>query len=180
MVFLCPFFTVLQIGICIKILKMDNTDFQSNERSAGNKAAAALRGAFRSTIRSNFHRRSGDMEDKSTVTPKYKEGVLDRLSLVSPYYSFTSHFGSTKTGTTGSLQRGDADVKSFTRHVAGTDVDVKAHKRSGGFVVSHRKGIDYKAKNHISEALKSTNALEVLATELGENRIVNIISQIDF
>jgi len=159
---------------------MDKSNFQAEERKAGNKAAAALRGAFRSKIQSTFHRRTGAMQDKSTVTPRYRDGVLDRLVLASPRYSFIHHFGSTKTGKTGSLQRDGADVKSFTRHLEGMVRQVSAHKRSGGFVVAHNKGIDYKSKNHISEALKATNALEVLATELGENRIVNISSQIDF
>jgi hypothetical protein len=178
-VFLCPFFTIHEVGICIKINKMQDSDFQQKERAAGNRAAAALRAALRSKIQSTFTRRSGAME-KSTVLPRFKDGVLDRLVLKSPKYSFTQHFGSSKTGQTPATSRGEANVQSFTRKLNGTSVEVKSYKRAGGLVIGHKKGIEYKSKNHISEALKSTNALETLATELGENRIVNITSQIDF
>lgn len=118
--------------------------------------------------------------EASTVSARYRVGRLDRLVMTSPHYSFKAHFGSTKTGSTNALNRGGTNVSQFERHVAGRSVPVKAHARSGGEVRAHRKGIDYKATNHIADALKSTPALDTLATELGNNRIVKIVSQIDF
>lgn len=158
---------------------MADTYFQGKERAAGLKAASALRVALRAKIKSKFNRRSGDME-KSTVTAKYKEGFLDRLVLDSPHYSFKQHFGSSLSGTTGETSRKQTTVNSFARHVNGETVTVKSHTRKATNVVAHIKGIDYKSKNHIAEAFKSTNALQQLANDLGENRIVNITSQIDF
>lgn len=158
---------------------MVDSSFLEKERAAGRKASAALRVAFRAKIKSTFNRRSGDME-KSTVTAKYKEGFLDRLVLGSPHYSFKHHFGSSLSGTTGATSRKQSSVNSFSRHVNGENVTVKSHTRKATNVVAHIKGIDYKSKNHIAEAFKSTNALQQLATDLGENRIVNITSQIDF
>lgn len=180
MVFLCPFLSVGQIGICIKIIKMDNPNFQASEKKAGAKAASALRSALRSSTIQAFKRRTGELEKNTKVSARYKDGTLDRLVLSAPHYSFKNHFGSTKTGFTGSSKRGPGNVKSFSRKMGDKTVQVKAHTRVGTFVVAHKKNRDYKAYGHISKGLQTTNALEVLATELGENRIVNITSQIDF
>jgi hypothetical protein len=59
--------------------------------------------------------------------------------------------------------------KTFGRIVT----DVKSHERRGGSVAM-RKTYKYGAHNHISRALKQTNALK--ATDLGKNRIVLITS----
>jgi ABC-type lipoprotein release transport system permease subunit len=156
-----------------------NINFDSEEKKAGNKAAAALRSALRAQIKSDFQSRSGAME-RSNVTARFKEGNLDRLVMHSPHYSFTEHFGSSLTGTQKQTVRSGSTVRSFQRHIKGETSFVQAHTRSGGNVKAFRKNIHYKAKNHIAEALKSTEALNALATELGNNRIVLITSQIDF
>lgn len=158
---------------------MPDQDFFQKERIAGNKAASSLRGSFRSKIKQVFQSRSGAME-KSNVTARYRDGFLDRLILASPKYSFTKHFGSTLSGTTKATDRKEASVNSFVRHINGTTMQVSAHNRKATHVAAHVKGINYKSTNHIAEALKETNALEQLATDLGENRIVDIASQIDF
>lgn len=157
---------------------MDST-LLASERKAGNKAATTLRSSFRSVIKSRFHRRSGEME-KSTVTTKFRDGRLDRLILKSPHYSFKEHFGSTLTGTTGETHRKATNVREFIRNVKGKQQHIKANKRRATDVKAHNKGINYKARNHIAIALKKTNALDQLATEIGQNRIVEITSQIDF
>lgn len=158
---------------------MANVDIEANERKAGSAARGALKASLLSEIRSTFKRRSGNLE-KSNVTAKYKEGRLDRLVLNSPHYSFKNHYGSSLTGTQEATDRNGAAVKSFQRHLQGKTVQVQAHQRDGGNVRSLRKNRDYKAHNHIAKALKQTNALETLATALGENRMVLITSQIDF
>jgi hypothetical protein len=97
-----------------------------------------------------------------------------------PRYSFQQHFGSSLTGTQKATERKGASVKSFQRHLEGIVTDVKSHERRGGSVSAMRKNIKYGAHNHISRALKQTNALKNLATDLGKNRIVLITSQIEF
>ena len=156
-----------------------NSDFLQKERIAGNKAAASLRQSFRSKINEAFRSVSGEMA-KSTVTARYRDGRLDRLVLKSPHYSFKQHFGSSLSGTTPQTERRQTQVSAFTRYVNGETQQVQAHTRKATTIKAHVKGIDYKATNHIAEALKQTPALETLATELGENRIVEITSKIDF
>lgn len=160
---------------------MQNSNFEAEERRAGQKAASALTSAVRSVSKSTFNRKSGAAE-RSRVTSRYRSGHLDRLVLNAPHYSFKNHFGSAKTGTTPPLSRDGANVRSFQRYMGGGRKvqQVNAHRRSGGSVEGHRKGINYKAFNHIANALKSTNALQQLADDLGNNRIVDITSQIDF
>lgn len=158
---------------------MPDQDFFQKERTAGNKAASSLRGSFRSKIKQLFQSRSGAME-KSNVTARYRDGFLDRLIIATPKYSFTKHFGSSLSGTTKQTERSASSVNSFVRHINGTTIQISAHERKATHVVAHVKGINYKSTNHISEALRETNALEQLATDLGENRIVDIASQIDF
>jgi hypothetical protein len=171
-----------KLGICVKFQEMAiNSNFEAEERKAGNKAAGTLRAAYRTKVNSVFKRKSGALE-KSTFSARFKEGWLDRLVLLTPHYSFKEHFGSTKTGNTPSYSRGGAKVRSFQRFMGGglKTRQVEAHVRGGGSVRAHNKGRNYKARNHIAEALKSTSALEVLATDLGQNRIVLVTSQIDF
>lgn len=158
---------------------MPDSEFFNRERSAGNKAASTLRVSVRSKIKEIFQSRSGNLE-KSNVSARYRDGFLDRLVLAMPKYSFTSHFGSTLSGTTQATSRKPSSVNTFTRHLKSGDVSVQAHSRKATNVVAHIKGINYKAKNHIADALNQTNALEQLATDLGENRMVEIASQIDF
>lgn len=135
---------------------MQDLNFEAKERAAGLKAAVSLRAAYRTQINSTFNRGKSGKLEKSTFTPRYREGRLDRIVLSTPHYSFKNHFGSTKKGET------------------------KTHSRNGKPVRGHSKNRDYKAHNHIALAFKSTNALEQLATDLGENRIVLITSQIQF
>ncbi|NRT11544.1 hypothetical protein [Flavobacterium sp. 14A] len=156
-----------------------NLDQEAEERKAGRKAAATLRNDFRVLIRNSFKSRSGKLE-KSTVTARYKEARLDRLVISQPAYSFQSHFGSTKSGTQGATNRKGADVKGFTRHINGKTVQVSSYNRTGGQVKAFNKNRNYAAYNHIARALQSTKALETLATDLGNNRITQITSQINF
>jgi len=160
---------------------MDNNDFEAKERLLGNAAAKALTASFRNQIKKTFDRRTGEL-DKTNVRARYKEGRLDRLVVNSPRYSFTTHFGSDKKGDTGETNRKGTEVRSFSRHLKNSvmDRDVKAHSRTGGTVKAHVKGIDYKATDHIAKAFRATNALNVLATQLGSSRAVLIVSQIDF
>lgn len=134
---------------------MQDSNFEAKERAAAIKATVALRAAYRSQATSTFKRKSGKLE-KSTFSPRYRVGRLDRIVLNSPHYSFKNHFGSTKKGVT------------------------PAHERKGKPVKSHLKNRTYKGYNHIALALKAANALEQLATDLGQNRAVLITSQIDF
>lgn len=160
---------------------MDSNDFQSQEKRLGSAAAKALTASFKNQIQKTFDRRTGAL-DETNVTARYKDGRLDRLVINSPKYSFTTHFGSEKKGDTGETNRKGTDVISFSRHLKNSveDHSVKAHYRAGGVVKAHVKGIDYKATNHIAKAFRATNALHVLATQLGSSRAVLITSQIDF
>jgi hypothetical protein len=157
----------------------DNFDFQAHEKKAGSAAARSLAASLKSEINSVFKRRSGTMA-KSGVTARYKEGRLDRLVLNSPHYSFKQHFGSSKTGVTDVTLRKVTSVSSFSRQIEGKIQTVAAHTRSGGSVARHNKNINYKSTDHIAKALNRTNALQTLATELAENRMVEITSQISF
>jgi hypothetical protein len=154
-------------------------DIEAEERKAGSVARAALRSSLLNQIKKTFSKRSGALE-KSTVNARYKVGRLDRLVINTPKYSFTQHYGSSKTGTQKETSRKATSVKSFSRFIAGNTATVKAHDRKGGSVTAFNKNEPYKATDHISRAFKQTNALEVLATSLGQNRITNITSQIDF
>lgn len=152
---------------------------EQKEREAGQRAAVALKTALRAKIGSTFKKRSG-LLSKSTVSAKYREGRLDRLTIQSPHYSFKLHFGAAQKAKTPSFDREQHDVNSFSRVVSGKNQTVKAHKRKNSKISAHAKGVKYKAYNHIADAIKSSNALEVLATELSENRAVKISSQINF
>lgn len=163
----------------ISIPMEENFDFQAHEKKAGSAAARALSASLKSEINSVFKRRSGAMA-KSGVTTRYKDGRLDRLVLNSPHYSFKHHYGSTKSGVTGVTLRKATSVSPFVRHLNGQGVFVSAFNRSGGAVARHNKNIDYKSTDHIAKALKKTNALESLATELAENRMVEITSNFNF
>lgn len=154
-------------------------DIEAEERKAGSIARTALKASLLNQIRNTFKKRSGSLE-KTNVTARYKSARLDRLTIQSPKYSFTQHYGSTKTGTQKATERKATNVKSFSRFLAGNTATVKSHDRKGGSVAAFNKNEPYKATDHLSRALKQTNALEVLATSLGQNRITNITSQIDF
>jgi hypothetical protein len=158
---------------------MDTINIEAEERKAGNIAKNALKTSLVTQIKNTFGRRSGELE-KSTVNSRMKDGRLDRLVLNMPHYSFKAHFGSSLTGTQKATERKGASVKSFQRHMEGKVTSVSAYERKGGIVKAFNKNIDYKAHNHIAKALNQTNALEVLATSLGNNRMVLITSQIDF
>jgi hypothetical protein len=158
---------------------MDTINIEAEERKAGNIAKNALKTSLVTQIKNTFHRGSGELE-KSSVSSRMKEGRLDRLTINSPHYSFKQHFGSSLTGTQKATERKGTSVKSFQRHLEGKTIPVSAYNRAGGTVKSFNKNIDYKAQNHIAKALNQTNALEVLATSLGNNRMVLITSQIDF
>lgn len=158
---------------------MEKVDIEAHERKAGKTAAAALKASLINQIRRTFHRRTGTME-KSTVLARYKNARLDRLVLQTPRYSFQQHFGSTLTGTQKATERKATAIKSFQRHLEGMVTQVKAHERSGGPVSAMRKNIKYGTHDHLTRALKQTNALKALANDLGQNRIVLISSQIDF
>ena len=158
---------------------MEKVDIEAEERKAGSIARLALKASLINQIKSTFDRRSGALE-KTTVNAKYKNGSLDRLTISSPKYSFTQHFGSSLTGTQKATERKGTSVKSFERHLEGLAVQVKSHDRKGTSVRAMRKNEPYKATSHISKALNQTNALENLATAIGKNRIVLVTSQIDF
>ena len=159
---------------------MEKVDIEAEERKAGKIAAAALKASLINQIKRTFHRGKTGMMEKSTVLPRYKDARLDRLVLQMPRYSFQQHFGSSLTGTQKETERKGTTVKSFQRHLEGMVTEVKSHDRRGGSVRAMRKNIKYGAHDHISRALKQTNALENLAAALGKNRIVLITSQIDF
>jgi hypothetical protein len=163
----------------IKIKAMATIDIEAQERKAGTIARIALKASLISQIRTTFKRRTGTLE-KSTVLARYKQARLDRLVINSPKYSFTQHYGSVKTGTQKASTRKASTVKSFQRHLEGMVTNVTAHSRSSGSVNAFNKNEPYSAKNHIAKALQQTNALQVLATSLGENRIALITSQIEF
>jgi hypothetical protein len=158
---------------------MQDPNFEAKERAAGLKAAAALRGAYRNIVKSTFKRKSGT-EEKSNFSPRFREGRLDRIVMQAPHYSFKKHYGSTKTGTNKASKRSAHAVKAHTRQYEGMVRTVRAHNRRATTVGPYKKNIDYKAYNHIAMALKASNALNQLATELGQNRIISITSQIDF
>jgi hypothetical protein len=158
---------------------MEGINIEVQERKAGSIARAALTTSLMSQIKSNFNRRSGNLE-KSKFNARYKNGHLDRLVLNSPKYSFTQHFGSSLAGTQKATERKGATVKSFQRHLEGMVTQVKSYDRKGGSVSAMNKKEPYKAYDHIAKALKQSPALENLATALGENRIVLIASQINF
>lgn len=160
---------------------MENADFEANEKKIGNAAARALGASLQNQIKKTFDRRTGSLE-KTNVRARYKDGRLDRLTINSPKYSFTTHYGSNKKGDTKETKRKATEVRSFERHLDNSIVEhtVKAHSRAGGTVKAHIKGIDYKATDHIAKAFRATNALNVLATELGNSRAVKIISQFDW
>lgn len=158
---------------------MSTENIQQLERKAANVARNELKVSLLSAINATFKRRTGAME-KSTVSNKFIDGLLDRITLNSPHYSFKEHFGSAKTGTQGPSSRSDSDVKSFARHLSGKTIQVSAHHRAGGEVRGFSKNRKYLAKHHISRALNNTNALDKLATAIGESRSVIITSQIDF
>jgi hypothetical protein len=155
-------------------------DIVKAERKAARRASNLLKSAIRSQISKTFTRRTGKM-DESTVTPRYDNtGLLDRISLESPVYSFQLHFGSTKKGKQGSTTRKLSYVRDYARVLHGKTQFMAAHRRRGGRVAPMNKNIEYKAYDHIGKAMKSTNALQQLATDIAENRAVNITSQIDF
>lgn len=153
------------------------SDFLQREKQAGQKASGLLRRELRAEIQSVFKKISGNME-KSNVTARYRDGRLDRLVLSSPHYSFKHHYGSVKTGKTRTKIRSGGPVKSFVRQYEGMVRPVRAHIRKAAVVPQHNKGIDYKSYNHIAEAIKKSNVLEILATDLAENRAVDIVSKI--
>lgn len=158
---------------------MFNPEFQAQERKAASKARSSLNVSLRTSIKRKFKSRSGKME-KSNITSRFRDGRLDRLVLNSPHYSFKAHFGSSLSGRTNETDRSATNVQSFIRKIKSKSIAVQAHSRRATRVAAHNKGINYKAYNHIADALKSSNALEQLATDLGTNRIVQIASQIDF
>lgn len=155
-------------------------DFMSQERAAGKKAASSLRANFRSEIKSTFQRRSGAL-GKTTVSSKYRNQGLDRLTLTTPHYSFKLHFGSSKQGDQKETTRSGSEVKSFRRHLKGSSIIVSSFPRRGGKVSAHKKNETYNPHGHLSRAMsKSQSALETLASELAENRIIQITSKINF
>ncbi|MFW0737572.1 hypothetical protein [Flavobacterium sp. T12S277] len=154
-------------------------NFEVEEKKAGNIARSALKTSYLNQVRTTFKRHLGNLE-KSNFSARYREGRLDRLVLVTPGYSFKSHFGSSKTGAQKESNRKSSNVKSFSRHTNGKTIQISAHLRKGGTVKAFNKNRDYTATDHISKALRATNALENLATALGNNRIVVVTSQIDF
>jgi hypothetical protein len=167
------------LEIASKFKNMENVNIEAKEREAGSIARVALKASLLNQIKTTFSRRSGDLE-KSNVSARYKGGSLDRLAVSMPKYSFQNHFGSTLPGTQKISERKGANVKSFSRHLQGKTIAVSGYTRSGGSVSAMVKNRKYVVTNHIAKALKQTNALENLATALGNNRAVSITSQINF
>lgn len=158
---------------------MEAFNFLEEEKQAANIARKALKASLISEIKRSFNRRSGALE-KSNVTSRFKEGRLDRLVINTPKYSFTQHYGSEKSGTQKPTERKGTNVKSFQRHLEGMVSEVKAHERKGGSVVGFNKNEPYNAHDHLGRALKQNNALETLATSLGQSRATLITSKIRF
>lgn len=158
---------------------MAELDIEAQERKAGSIARAALKASLINQIKRTFYKRTGDLL-KSNVTARYKEARLDRLTIQTPKYSFTQHYGSTKRGIQKASNRDGGSVKSFTRHLNGNAFEVKAYSRKATTVKGFNKNRKYETRDHLTRVFKETNALEVLATSLGNNRITNITSQIKF
>jgi len=158
---------------------MEALNFLEEEKKAGNVARLALKQSLISQIKKSFKKRSGTLE-KSNVTTRYVDGRLDRLVINTPKYSFTQHYGSKKPGTQKPTERKATSVKSFQRHLEGMVTEVDAHERKGTTVKGFLKNEPYPAHEHLSRALKQTNALEVLATALGESRAALVTSKIYF
>ena len=68
---------------------------EAKEKAAGQKAARSLRNALRKEVNSTFQRRTGLMA-KPSVSAKSKFGLLDRITIGQPHYSFIQHFGWTR------------------------------------------------------------------------------------
>ena len=154
-------------------------NIEAQEKKAAAKARVALKSSIINQIRATFKKRSGNLE-KSNATTRFKDARLDRLTIQSPRYSFTQHYGSNKTGSQKATTRSGGEVRSFDRFLNGKNQSVKSHRRNTTTVKAFNKNEPYRATNHLGKALRQTNALETLATELGENRITNITSQIEF
>lgn len=153
------------------------SEFLQREKQAGQRASSLLGRELRSEISSVFKKETGQME-KSNVTPRYRDGRLDRLVLTSPHYSFKLHYGSVKSGKTKTKVRSGGPVRAHVRQYEGMVRTVRAHVRKRSIIPQHNKNIDYKGYNHIAQAIKKSNVMEVLATDLAENRAVDIVSKI--
>lgn len=68
---------------------------EAKEKAAGQKAARSLRNALRREVNSTFQRHSGRME-KVLASAKTRYGVLDRITIGQPHYSFKHHYGYTR------------------------------------------------------------------------------------
>lgn len=158
----------------------ETNNWQDKENRSGRKAAALLKNALRSRISQKFKRRSGAM-DRTNVSAIFRQGRLDRLAITSPKHSFIQHFGySEPNENVKATTRKPGFVKSYFRDGVMTGRSVRNYSRKGGFVSHYTRNISNENKDHISDALNSSNILENLASELGENRAVFVTSQINF
>jgi hypothetical protein len=66
-------------------------DSYTLEKQIGSEAASKLRNAFRSAIRETVNVRGESR--KASVTARYKQRRLDRLTFAAPYYIFMQHNG---------------------------------------------------------------------------------------
>lgn len=160
-------------------MALKNPTTEALEQKAARVASSTLQAALRSQIGTAFKRRTGMLENTG-VRSVFRDGRLDKLTISSPHYSFKLHFGSVKTGKNKGLDRKGGSVRAYTRVVLNKTQRIENYRRSGSRVIAHDKKIDYKAHNHIAKALTSTSALQDLATALGNNRAVQISSQISF
>lgn len=155
---------------------MANDNWQEIEKRAGLKAARALRNALRSEISRAFRNRSGQIR-KTNVSARFNRGLLDRLVITSPRYSFPQHYGyHWPDEVVKPHNRRANSVKSHFRGGAlGTGKIISSYFRKGSRVFSYRRDIENKPKEHFSAAIIDSNILETLATDLAESRSVKII-----
>jgi len=96
-------------------------DLYMLEKQAGKKAADKLKTAFKTAIKNAVNVTDNGEAKKATVTTKYKNERLDRLSFVAPSYIFKQNFGfegSKKNGVTMRLTATDVLNKALnTSHV---------------------------------------------------------------
>ncbi|WP_417365881.1 hypothetical protein [Flavobacterium beibuense] len=154
----------------------EETDWQSKEKAAAIKAVASLKRALNSSISKHFNSRSGQLR-KSSVKDDIKDGMLDRLILKSPKYSFVLHHGYDAVEEVQPKNRKGSSVKPHFR--GGTDgTSISGYQRSGGSVSGFKRSSKFEGAGHITEAIYASNVLETLANDLAESRAVYVTSNI--
>lgn len=78
-------------------------ELQALEKKIGKEAATKLKAAFKTTLNQSL-KITGESK-KATVTAKYKQGRLDRLTFSAPRYIFIQNYGFEGTKKNGVYQR---------------------------------------------------------------------------